>query len=216
MRDQSTTKQRFFLELFLFKKNGLLILFICLTYLYFSTIITRNLIFYYIKPINKRYWDATFNVFPEVDKPFLQNMFQSFIFSMTVVYLLIPVFWKKCHQNKFYGTSNLIVLYLVLLIVHVIRDIGFNLTRINSPTHFCMNLKQSEKPQSLLECFYKINSQTCGDLLFSGHNSNLIVISTEILNGLFPLLKNYLRIIMILIFSIVILIQGFFSVLTRR
>jgi hypothetical protein len=215
-KSNSTVKSRFLLEWYLFRKNIILICSVGFTFFYFSTIVTRNLIFYYIPRTKARYRDISFELLPDYEKPFLQNMFQGFIFTLTVIYLIIPVFYPKCHQVKHYGVTNFIILYLILLICHVFRDIGFNLTRVGSPTTFCMNLKDDQKPQSLLQCFYKFNATTCGDLIFSGHNANLIVISTELINGMYKFLNTPMKWLTIIVFALTIFAQGFFSVLTRR
>lgn len=211
-----TIKKNFLVEFYLFKKNFWLILLIPILMIYFSVMLIRNLIFFLSKPTTHILKDFGFKIIPEIKYDFVQNMPQWFIWTSTIALIIVPIFKKEYHEKKIFGVSRFITVYTNLTLMHLIRGLNYHITRMQSPNRFCINLTNEQKPQSIFECFYKVYNHTCGDLLFSGHNANTMIIILNLIATFWSLSTKKNKIIMLIIFGIVILLQGFFSISTRR
>ena len=209
-------KQRFIIELYLFYRNFLLIITFPLIMTYFSVILLRNLIFFLTPPTKQRLWDFGFEYFPNIEYDFIQNMPQWFLWTSTATLLFAAILKKEFHANKILGVSRFMTVYANLTLMHLLRNVNYHITRVSSPSEYCMNLTDEDKPQNIWQCFYKIYNHTCGDLIFSGHNANAVIIMLNLAAMYFPFSSKKQKIIMVIVFLSAILIQGFFSIATKR
>lgn len=184
--------------------------------IYLSVMLIRNLIFYFSKPTSHILKDFGFEFIPEIKYDFIQNMPQWFIWTATVALIIVPIFKKEYHEKKIFGVSRFLTVYANLTLMHLIRGLNYHMTRMQSPNKFCLNLTNNQKPQSIFECFYKVYNHTCGDLLFSGHNANVMIIVLNLLATFWPQSTKKNKIIMLICFGIVIFLQAFFSIATKR
>ena len=178
--EKTSINLRGYTELHLILKNLWILILVVFSIIYFPVVLFRNLIFYYIEPSKEKIWDLGFELLPETDKDYLQNLPQWFVWTSTLIFVLFAVFNKKVHLRKEYGMVRFLSCYSLLLIMHLIRVFNYHSTRISSPTSFCMNLRPDQKPEKIQYIFYKIYNKSCGDLIFSGHNSNMMIILLSI------------------------------------
>jgi hypothetical protein len=214
--DNSTKTSRIWLELNLLKRSLWILVLLLFGIIYFSTILWRNLIFYYTEPTKDILWDLGFELVSEVDVVWLQNMPQWFAFTFILYIFVYVVVNNQPHLAKDYGLARLFAFLTTLMTMHWIRAINYHSTRVSSPTKFCMELTPDQKPQSVWELFYKVYNKTCGDLIFSGHNANLMIIFLGLRDFLCRYFTKKQKVIFYVVFVFLIVSQGYLSIITRR
>ena len=163
----SSMKERFLVEWFLFKKNWFYMFLFPILMIYLSVILLRNLIFYYANATTQRFWDIGFRGIPEYADDYIENLVQWVVWGSTSFYLFLPGIFPRFHQKKKFGIPRFIVTYTILLFLHSVRVISYHVTRIDSPSDYCMNLNESDKPQTILGKYILSRH-------YNGGNNNLI------------------------------------------
>lgn len=213
---ESTWKSRLKTEMLILWDNILVLGFILFLIIYFPVVLLRNLIFKWIDKTTYVLYDLGFKLLPEYDSPGLENLPQWFIWSFTVFFLVFAVASRHYHDKRDYGMVHFLTVYSVLTVNHYCRLVTYQTTRIPSATRFCRELTDDQRPHKWWQIMFKAYNETCGDLYYSGHNSNVMVIMLCLKPYLLQVLTSKQKILFWCLFAFMITSQFLISIITRR
>lgn len=145
--------------------------------LYFHNVMTN--LAYYLHKQQKSLDDLMFRLLPRYD--FIgdvSDFFSLFYFLIFFVFILHPYIIKRPYLT----TDIIFTMMKTYILATILRCISFIFTMLPSPSDQC-NLNSTEyKPPTVSEIFTRFDMfNGCGDLIFSGHTTVIMVISLTII-----------------------------------
>lgn len=194
------------------KKNRKLFYLFVFT-LYFHNVMT-NLV-YYLHKQEESLHDLLFDILPRYDKiGLLSDIFSILYFFIFLFFIIHPYFKKR----KYLTTDILFTMMKTYIIATYLRCMSFIFTILPSPSDQC-NLQSTEynPPKNIDEIFTRFDMfNGCGDLIFSGHTTIIIIISLTIMYYSIGLFNNKRNEKIFLIFIIFYTLFFFVVILIAR
>ena len=128
-------------------KHIVLVLFVNI---YVFTVIGRNMVFFYDRPINEiQIQDFFFNLMPETKAVWIQNIPVSIllIFSLPMM-LILPFVYGKCHKHGIFAVNNFVIFSYFITIIHFVRVVNYNITILPDPSPHCRMGAKMERPKN--------------------------------------------------------------------
>lgn len=208
-------------EWFFFKKHLLNIIIGLFLAFYVAGGIGRN-IAYYRNVQGPHLKDLGYELIPEINDQynFISEVVLCVINAIGFGSMFVPIFYHP--QRQMLSTINMGVRVLnVLVLGNLLRPIMYLGTSLPSPADHCMPGSDTyDPPQNALEIFthYSSVSGNCGDLIFSGHTLQDMVLllhvyrhSKDIFLG-----SNKARIILTSVMSVLVALQLIFIIASRN
>lgn len=226
-------KDRIKKEFQILKCNIPLILITCLIG-YLQSFPMKNLVNYFEVPVQNNHINDFFhNILPEYRNGNIHDLSQTIIWIFTIsIAWGCPLFLPRFQENGKYMLKTTLAITIIFEIMYFLRFFAYITTILPDPKYACRGEIEIDRPTKIsgrfffqifsifVRCliqdlFFKIYMTSCGDLMFSGHNS-IALLFPLCINWFYGKLiqKKYL-IIMNIMYVIMFFLQVFFSLLQR-